>query len=605
MDPLSITAGTIAIIGAVRQTTKALQGLRAIRQAPTEIQSLLEEVVDLDTLLKQIQNDSGHRSCTVDSPASYDQNGLDRQVRRASAKLGELTSLLESHSTSQRIAGIERGHFSWRRGRRTANGIREDLKLIRMNITASLGALSVSTIERNQTTVERIEKKYDETIRQLTASIGNLTLITPSFDPPTFEAAVGKGNQGYSFDHPFESPDRCFRAADRPSNKFGNMTRLPKATSTPAELAWDHILSGSLSEDTACQVAGIFSNTDFLQSRQFTILHKIVLKLIPKDLKTELEYSTKELDATDSSGHTCASWAAKRGDDEALQILLDCGADPNIPDIHGNTPLHHVRNIDCCNILLRYGANASATNSYGHTTLHTICRGDGQFLLLRRLIDAGVDLNIQDHRGETVAMTAVWNKHQDCAQYLLKNGADLEVANISGDRLIHLAIMVNFHPILELLLDRGARTDCPNAFGETVLHFAARLSDSKAVRILSHFGASGVDVDAPNHEKKNARHYLEEREADEQDPDFRKHFEELLSGVVSTSQTEADVLSIADQIASLDMGKETVVSCYTPLTTDDEDDDYEDTIGRDRSEHGPVIYYDAVEELCQVEEIVA
>ncbi|KAL9045698.1 MAG: hypothetical protein Q9214_001301 [Letrouitia sp. 1 TL-2023] len=380
--------------------------------------------------------------------------------------------------------------------------------------------------------------------------------------------------------------------------------RRLQATSTPAELAWDHILSGSLSEDTACQVAGIFSNTDFLQSRQFTVLHKIVLKLIPKNLKTELEYSTKELDVPDSSGHTCVSWAAKRGDIEALQILLEYGADPSIPDIHGNTPLHHVRNVDCCNILLRYGADASATNRYGHTTLHTICRGDGQFLLLRRLIEAGVDLNIQDHSSETVAMTAVWNKHHDCAQYLIKNGADLEVANKNGERLIHFAIMANFHHILELILDQGVRIDYLNAYGESILHFAARLSDSKAVRILNRFGFSGIDVDALNHEQKNARHYLEEREADEEDPDFRKHFEELLSAITSNSQTKVDVLSMADQMVSLDMGKETIVSCYTPLTTDDEDDDFEDDISRDRSEDGPVLYYDAVEELCQVEEIV-
>lgn len=329
-----------------------------------------------------------------------------------------------------------------------------------------------------------------------------------------------------------------------------------------------------------------------------------MLKLIPKDLKTELEYSTKELDVPDSSGHTCTSWAAKRGDIEALQILLSYGADPNIPDIHGNAPLHHVRNVDCCNILLCHGADASATNRHGHTILHTICRGDGQFQLLRRLIEAGVDLNVQDHQGEAVAMTAVWNKHHECAQHLIKNGADLEVANISGDRLIHFAIMVNFHHILELLLDRGARTDGPNAYGETILHFAARLSDSETVRILKRFGVSGVDVDALNHEQKNARHYLEEREADEQDADFRKHFEKLLSDVASNSQKKGDILSITDQMAALNMAKETIVSCYTPLTTDDENDDFEDAIGKDRSEHGPVLYYDAVEELCQVEEVV-
>ena len=143
MDPLSITAGIIGVIGLAQQTGKAVQGLRAIRQAPAEIQSLLEEAVDFHALLQQIQADTNHSSVVAEPSASCGQNGLDHQMRRASAKVDELSSLLESYSKSRKVAGIERRHFTWQRGRRKASAIREDLKLIRMNITASLGALSV------------------------------------------------------------------------------------------------------------------------------------------------------------------------------------------------------------------------------------------------------------------------------------------------------------------------------------------------------------------------------------------------------------------------------------------------------------------------------
>lgn len=79
--------------------------------------------------------------------------------------------------------------------------------------------------------MERIEKKYDETIRQLTASIENLTFVAPSFDPPPFEVAVGKDSQGHSLDPLFESSDRRLNVTNRSSNKFGRMTRLPKVAS--------------------------------------------------------------------------------------------------------------------------------------------------------------------------------------------------------------------------------------------------------------------------------------------------------------------------------------------------------------------------------------
>ena len=369
-------------------------------------------------------------------------------------------------------------------------------------------------------------------------------------------------------------------------------------------LAWDHILSGALSEDTACQVASFFSKTDFLETRQFTVLHKVVLKLISKDLQTELECSTKELDARDSSGYTCVSWAAKRGDIEALRILLDYGADPNIPDIHGNTPLHHVRDLECCNMLLRHKADPMVVNNHGHTILHSICRHEGQLPLLRRFIGVGVDINLHDRGGETATMNAVWNGHHNCARYLIQKGADLEVANSGGDRAIHLAVIVSSHHCLELLLEQGVCTDCPNFSGQTILHFAAKLTDLKTIEVFRQFNLDAIDVDMLDNERKSARNYLEEREADEQDPDFRKHFEELLSTIAPQGQVKKKAVSIVDQMMALDMAKETVVSCYTPLTTDDEDDEFDDMTGGDEDGHGPVLFYDAVEEVPRMDEIV-
>lgn len=80
----------------------------------------------------------------------------------------------------------------------------------------------------------------------------------------------------------------------------------------------------------------MFDDDEFLQNRQFTVLHKVVLGLIPKQLQDELEYSTKDIDVVDSSGRTCVSWAAARGDEKSLGTLLQYGADPNLPDTQGS-----------------------------------------------------------------------------------------------------------------------------------------------------------------------------------------------------------------------------------------------------------------------------
>ena len=56
----------------------------------------------------------------------------------------------------------------------------------------------------------------------------------------------------------------------------------------------------------------LFSNTDYIESQQFTKLHKIVLKLISTDIEQELEVSTSTINSTDSTGRTALAWASAR-----------------------------------------------------------------------------------------------------------------------------------------------------------------------------------------------------------------------------------------------------------------------------------------------------
>lgn len=59
-----------------------------------------------------------------------------------------------------------------------------------------------------------------------------------------------------------------------------------------------------------------------------------------------------------------------------LRLMLLFRADPNYPDFHGNTPLHHAvlkNRIDSLRVLLSYGADPSLKNFMGQTALHLAC----------------------------------------------------------------------------------------------------------------------------------------------------------------------------------------------------------------------------------------
>merc|ERR1712080_102728 len=75
----------------------------------------------------------------------------------------------------------------------------------------------------------------------------------------------------------------------------------------------------------------------------------------------------------DNKGRTAMHFAASRGSDEIVHLLLEHGANPNLQDYNGNTPLHlaacthHIRVIT---LLLRFGADVAATDAFGKTPLH-------------------------------------------------------------------------------------------------------------------------------------------------------------------------------------------------------------------------------------------
>ena len=142
MDPLSIATGTIAIIGAIHEAAKCIDRLRAIRQAPLEVRLLLEEVADLQEVLNVVH--------TAQRPPAYAERasqvapndgptGLDRVVARTTAKLRELTCLLEHHSSR---ADRRAPDFGWVRGKQQANAMRKELKILRLDLATSLAAVT-------------------------------------------------------------------------------------------------------------------------------------------------------------------------------------------------------------------------------------------------------------------------------------------------------------------------------------------------------------------------------------------------------------------------------------------------------------------------------
>lgn len=94
----------------------------------------------------------------------------------------------------------------------------------------------------------------------------------------------------------------------------------------------------------------------------------------------------------------------------AIKMLLEQGANPNIPSAEGNTPLHTLTDAaffpttlrqEIFDLLIKHGANVNLQNEEGQTPAHISLEHRNNFFMLTNLVKAGADLNIENAQHKT------------------------------------------------------------------------------------------------------------------------------------------------------------------------------------------------------------
>ncbi|BCM92206.1 hypothetical protein IAD21_04085 [Abditibacteriota bacterium] len=123
-----------------------------------------------------------------------------------------------------------------------------------------------------------------------------------------------------------------------------------------------------------------------------------------------------------------------------VPLLLSLGADPNLIDFHGRTPL--IATIEPTTAsdedeepasltLLKHGAKLDAGDSFDTTALMMALLG-GRFTLARELISRGAKVNSKDKWGQTALMCAAARGSGEMVRLLLDSGADPKLKNFQG-----------------------------------------------------------------------------------------------------------------------------------------------------------------------------
>ena len=164
------------------------------------------------------------------------------------------------------------------------------------------------------------------------------------------------------------------------------------------------------------------------------------------------------------------------------QVLLEYGADVNARwgARIGRTLLHdasYLQRPDIVRTLLNHGANVNLEDKKGRTPLHYGLKsyGDPRFAITKLLVKHGADVNARDKYQETPLQLALFPRPETkVVQVLLDNCANVNIEDNWGRTLLHRVCHTLFdYPALkfvQMLLDHGANVHAVDNWGRTPLH---------------------------------------------------------------------------------------------------------------------------------------
>nr|QQY02543.1 transient receptor potential cation channel 2 [Cryptocotyle lingua] len=189
-------------------------------------------------------------------------------------------------------------------------------------------------------------------------------------------------------------------------------------------------------------------------------------------------------------GESVLHLAARSGNEQILQLLLDCGSLVNAIDHDRRTPIFCAveRNHPMLTeMLLQNGADINHLDKEEITPL-LLAAKLGRLDICRVLFDHNASVDVEDKRWRTPLHLAVEGKHRDIVELVLDNTEDgetlLEKEDIRQNRPIHLAVRTGSLAVTNFLMDYGANVIVKNANEHTPLHVAAMHGRFGIVQLL-------------------------------------------------------------------------------------------------------------------------
>jgi ankyrin repeat protein len=223
----------------------------------------------------------------------------------------------------------------------------------------------------------------------------------------------------------------------------------------------------------------------------------------------------------DADGNTALGLAILLGEIEIVKLLLELGSNPNIANaFDGNHPLVILAKLRAeensktpilADLLLNAGSDplyevryqadsasrldATQTPSFHETPLLCSIRFQNEDLL-RKMIEHETDINsLNPETGTSALMLAATQGYLNICNILIDAGAEINVCDHAGNTPLHLAAQGYGEqvPVIQALLQRGADPAAINEDGFTPAMLAKRTEKDACVKILESYTVNQMD----------------------------------------------------------------------------------------------------------------
>lgn len=170
-------------------------------------------------------------------------------------------------------------------------------------------------------------------------------------------------------------------------------------------------------------------------------------------------------------------------------LVLKFGADINVQDYQGYTPLMHavLYGRKCTvQLLLENGADCDFKNFKEETALIVAVMHNAQEIV-NMLLKAGADMNVKDIYGDSALMRAAYTGRVEIAQMLIMAGADIDDRNIEGNTALIYAVKEKQKAVIKILLEVKADVNLQNKRRETALSLARASRSQDIVDLLLEY----------------------------------------------------------------------------------------------------------------------